>query len=198
MSTINPRESTSKPPRWPVHVQYCFEPRYHSSVPAEIRALVGPKASASGTKTTPFCRWTVIRRVTEPSHPACGEYGLYAVKKIPPRTHIVDYIGEIHCDERLHSDYDLSLYRTQHGLSVGVDAFAMGNEARFVNDYRGIKAKPNAVFEERRTHAGELRMSIWSSNEAIKKGEEILVSYGKMWWHARSVGKDQTSEGSHE
>lgn len=61
----------------------------------------------------------------------------------------------------------------------------MGNEARFTNDYRGVKAKPNALFRERRTREGELRMSIWSGTDAIKKGEEILVSYGKSWWHAR-------------
>jgi hypothetical protein len=68
---------------------------------------------------------------------------------------------------------------------VGLDASTMGNEARFINDYRGIRAKPNALFCDRRTAAGELRMSIWSSAEGVKKGEEILVSYGKAWWRAR-------------
>ena len=51
----------------------------------------------------------------------------------------------------------------------------MGNEGRFVNDYRGIRAKPNAQFEERRSDNGELKMSIWTGSESIKKGEEILV-----------------------
>jgi hypothetical protein len=77
------------------------------------------------------------------------------------------------------SDYDLSLYRTPGGVvSVGIDASAMGNEGRFVNDYRGIRAKPNAQFEERRGNNGELRMSVWTGSEAIKRGEEILVSTG--------------------
>lgn len=99
------------------------------------------------------------------------------MKKIPPRTYLLDYLGEVHCDDRPSSDYDLSLYRTPDGLvSVGVDASAMGNEGRFVNDYRGIRAKPNAQFEERRVDNGELRMSIWTGSETIKKGEEILVS----------------------
>ena len=61
----------------------------------------------------------------------------------------------------------------------------MGNEARFINDYRGIKPKPNALFKDGRTARGELRISIWSANEPIRKGEEILVSYGKSWWRAR-------------
>lgn len=106
-----------------------------------------------------------------------GQFGLFASKKIPPQTYLLDYLGEVHCDERPSSDYDLSLYRTPDGLiSIGVDASAMGNEGRFVNDYRGIRARPNAQFEERRTEIGELRMSIWTCSEAIKKGEEILVS----------------------
>lgn len=43
------------------------------------------------------------------------------------------------------SDYDLSLHRE---LGVGIDASTCGNEARFINDYRGIRATPNARFEE--------------------------------------------------
>lgn len=66
-----------------------------------------------------------------------------------------------------------------------VDAACMGNEARFINDYRGIKPKPNAIFKEGRSSWGELRMSIWSDSEVIRKGDEILVSYGKSWWRAR-------------
>jgi hypothetical protein len=65
-----------------------------------------------------------------------------------------------------------------------------GNEARFINDYRGIKARPNAMFGDRRTVTGELRMSVWSSSEGVKKGEEILVSYGKAWWRARAQAAD--------
>ncbi|KAG6828610.1 hypothetical protein H0H92_007305 [Tricholoma furcatifolium] len=93
--------------------------------------------------------------------------------------------GEIHCDDRPGSDYDLSLYRDHDGANVGIDAGRMGNEARFVNDYRGIMAKPNAVFSDVDAESGEMRMSIWSAGQEIKKGEEILVSYGKAWWRAR-------------
>lgn len=96
------------------------------------------------------------------------------------------FIGEIHCDERPESDYDLSLYRFPNGLSVGIDATAAGNEARFVNDYRGIATKPNAAFFDEKDEGGTLRMIIRSGAQEIKKGEEVLVSYGKSWWRARS------------
>lgn len=93
--------------------------------------------------------------------------------------------GEIHCEDREDSNYDLSLCRLADGTSVGIDATSMGNEARFVNDFRGIAKKPNAIFIDERTSSGELAMSIWSSSEQIQKGEEILVSYGKSWWKSR-------------
>jgi len=93
----------------------------------------------------------------------------------------------VHCDERPTSDYDLSLYRsaTDGTINVGIDAAVMGNEARFINDFRGIREKPNVVFEDRRSETGELSMSVWSSH-VIKKGEEIVVSYGKSWWKCRT------------
>ena len=95
--------------------------------------------------------------------------------------------GEIHCEDRPESDYDLSLYRSQDGVNVGVDASRMGNEARFINDYRGIREQPNAKFvDERSAETGRLEMGVWSGHQGIKKGEEILVSYGKGWWQARA------------
>jgi len=93
----------------------------------------------------------------------------------------------VHCDDRPESNYDLSLSRFQDGVCIGIDASVMGNEARFINDYRGVKGKPNAAFIDARHPSGELRMGIWSSNKEIRKGEEIVVSYGKTWWRARSV-----------
>ncbi|KAF9821800.1 hypothetical protein IEO21_00230 [Rhodonia placenta] len=176
--------SIAQPAHWPTHVQYISVYRFHLSVPTETRALICPKSTAPEA-CVPSRSLTIIRRISEHSHPACGQFGLFAARKIPPRTHILDYIGELHCDDRPESDYDLSLYRTREGLSIGVDAQHMGNEARFVNDFRGISHKPNAVFEDRRTVDGELRMSIWSGSDCIKKGDEILVSYGKSWWRAR-------------
>ena len=178
-------KTTKIPPRWPPGVLYITEQRYHASVPVDLRLLLcpGEPLSSAGDHSQ---KLTVIRRITEQCHPAHGQCGLFAAKKIPPRSHIVDYAGEVHCDDRPGSDYDLSLYRDASGLSAGIDALLVGNEARFVNDYRGIKLKPNAVFEERRTTAGELRMSVWSGNDPIKKGDEILVSYGKGWWQART------------
>lgn len=97
----------------------------------------------------------------------------------------LSYSGEVHCDDRPDSEYDLSLCRLPEGVSVGIDASKMGNQARFVNDYRGVARQANAVFVDGQTSSGEFCMSVWSFNREIKKGEEILVSYGKSWWQSR-------------
>ncbi|KAH9890973.1 SET domain protein [Cubamyces lactineus] len=182
--------STRLPAHWPDNVRYINELIYHSSVPKHIRDFLlsgGPPSVSQSVSASnrPQKSTVVIQRISDPSHPANGQHGLFATKKIPPRTLILDYIGEVHCDERPESDYDLSLHRTPDNISVGVDAHSAGNEARFVNDYRGVKSRPNAIFQERRTDRGELRMSVWSGSETIKKGDELLVSYGKSWWRAR-------------
>ncbi|KZW02027.1 hypothetical protein EXIGLDRAFT_597976, partial [Exidia glandulosa HHB12029] len=139
-----------------------------------------------------------IRRISRQDHPAQGQHGLFAARKIAPNTHIMDYLGEIHSDEREDSDYDLGLVKLAAAdfhsaladardgfVGIGVDAARCGNEARFVNDYRGVADRPNAVFKDGRTAEGELRMSVWSGPRGVDKNEEILVSYGKGWWAAR-------------
>ena len=180
------RSSTSsKPAHWPYNIEYISKQYYHTSVTKDILSHLNPTRPNPSAAVTLSKPPVVIREITERSHPACGQHGLFACKKIPPRAHIIDYVGEVHCDDRPDSDYDLSLYHAPNGLSVGVDASKRGNEARFINDYRGVQPKPNALFEERRTANGELCMSVWSGCEGIKKGDEVLVSYGKGFWKAR-------------
>lgn len=113
---------------------------------------------------------------------------------------------------------------------LGIDAECRGNEARFINDYRGVGAAPNAEFREiwvsgrnvvndakigksstqglRATRAdiqrgergtgvfvlgagkGKARKEVKTGRiRGIKKGEEILVSYGRGFWGARQLAE---------
>jgi len=179
------KASSYRPSCWPTDVQYLDRFAYHSSVTPQVRSYI--QGSPQPTTSSNIRSLVHIRRISDTSHPVSGQYGLFASKKIPPNTHILDYFGEIHCEDRPNSNYDLSLYRSQDGTNVGIDASTVGNEARFINDYRGVQDKPNALFVNGRTTLGELRMSVWSGTAAIKKGDEILVSYGKGWWRARQA-----------
>ncbi|KAF3902561.1 hypothetical protein ABW21_db0206706 [Orbilia brochopaga] len=120
-------------------------------------------------------------------------------RNLQPGSHILDYLGHYHetvpedTDEA--SNYDLVLTRDVGGTGRGVaiDARFAGNEARMINDYRGIAAKPNAEFKERET--GIMGVYVVVNNgvkgfKGIRKGEEILVSYGRSFWSERKKGSN--------
>ncbi|GJJ09460.1 hypothetical protein Clacol_003683 [Clathrus columnatus] len=147
----------SLPNHWPSNVKYLYVPSYSATVsPNLLNQIQGNKPSLRSAPSS----YVSIRRITLATHPAFGQNGLFAAKTIAPNTHICDYLGEVHCDERADSDYDLSLIRFPDGINVGIDATKMGNEGRFVNDYRGVKTKPNAMFKDGHMSSGELRISI--------------------------------------
>jgi len=142
------------------------------------------------------CTLVKITPISSPSHPATGQCGLFAASDLKPGTFILQYLGELHAsstaepDPHADSNYDLSLDREQ---GIGIDADKVGNEARFINDYRGIADKPNAefkeVWDERRKEKGMgvfvLPLGKSGKGKEIKKGQEILVSYGRGFWGAR-------------
>jgi SET domain-containing protein len=153
--------------------------------------------------------YEATRSTNIPNHPrANGESGLFATKDLKPGTFILQYLGRIHTsspserDSHSTSDYDLSLDR-EHG--IGIDAKLWGNEARFINDYRGVAERPNAEFkeiwDERRKERGigvfvlpeGKTRSAKGREKGIRKGEEILVSYGKGFWGARKGVEEDTS-----
>ncbi|KAG9005853.1 hypothetical protein FRB94_003924 [Tulasnella sp. JGI-2019a] len=189
-------DSISTPSGWPMDVTYITSQNYAAEFQFKLKQRVGGieggKAMTEGSKSS----WVSIEVISSSSHPANGQKGLFATRKIPPKTHILDYLGEVHADDRDDSDYDLSLLRLSTSeaislgvgdepISIGVDAQDMGNEARFINDYRGVAESPNVEFKDH-VVGGELRMGVFSGPKGVGKGKEILVSYGKGWWKARN------------
>lgn len=116
---------------WPADVVYLQRQLYHPSVPSEVLSYLNGKtfprsgelsvvaSQCSSSRNVP--NYVVVRTINDTTHPAFGQYGLYAYRKIPPFVKILDYLGEVHADERPASDYDLSLYRLQDGtVNIGV------------------------------------------------------------------------------
>lgn len=69
---------------------------------------------------------------------------------------------------------------------LALDAKTVGNEARFVNDYRNTGRRANVEFRLRRDAAGEMRQGVFiCAKEGVGEGEELLISYGKSYWTAR-------------
>lgn len=192
------------PKNWPEDLPYLNSPAYSSSLSkSQLQSLQAKPFPSSDLREIPRdlklgpCTNVKITPISDPGHPACGQAGLFATRPLPPATLILPYLGEVHpSDSVAHasSDYDLWLDR---GADVAVDASARGNEARFVNDYRGVPGatRPNAEFcEVWDVRRGEKGMAVFVLPEGkrervkgggISKGQEILVSYGKGFWGKR-------------
>ncbi|KIX93542.1 uncharacterized protein Z520_10720 [Fonsecaea multimorphosa CBS 102226] len=181
------------------------------SIPASLEVPIIP---ASSRPACP-CPLVQIKPILDPSHPAHGQYGLFATRALTPSSFVILYLGRLHLSSSsdLVSDYDLSLDRE---LDLAIDASQCGNEARFINDYRGIRSEgPNAEFRDcwvevpPATNKWERRIGVFvlspgksgkkdrgkSRARGIAKGEEIVVSYGKGFWRARQHQHEHDPEG---
>lgn len=190
------------PKNWPLNFPYLTAPVYSPTIRTEhkIALRIRPKDAADVPPNTPKGPSSLVKitPITTPSHPANGQSGLFATKDLKPGTFILQYLGEIHAavseanlpGAHANSNYDLSLDRE---TGIGIDADKRGNEARFINDYRGVTETPNAEFKiiwdgVRK----EVGMGVWvlpegksGKGKGVRKGEEILVSYGRGFWGAR-------------
>ncbi|KAL7924883.1 hypothetical protein ACQKWADRAFT_311057 [Trichoderma austrokoningii] len=195
----------SKPKNWPISIPYLKAPLHSKDIsPSQTqflrtKPLQLPTAPASSPATETPCPHVKIQAIQDPLHPAHGQHGLFATRNIAPGGLIVVYLGRMHggATTSEESDYDLWLDRE---MGVAVDAAAEGNEARFANDYRGVGGaeRANAQFGNVWCERwGEVCVGVWAlgggkkknkkkrDGGGIKKGEEILVSYGRGFWEER-------------
>lgn len=201
MPAVKPQSSVPK--GWPIKTVYLHVPSISRKLDSEkVRALLMLQGSLPpGTNvfntTGPYTN-VRITPVSDAAHPAHGQHALVAHQHLSPGAFILPYMGYVHdnTDVDEHSDYDLSLDRERE---ISVDATEMGNEARFINDYRGISTAPNAEFRDIYMDIGggtvEKRVGVFVLSagksgkraKGIGKGQEILVSYGKGFWAGRQA-----------
>ncbi|KAG8623768.1 hypothetical protein KVT40_008744 [Elsinoe batatas] len=203
----------SEPNNWVTGVAFTKHPVYSSAVAAELQKKLHTPTAATAAwskvgaeSLASPCPAVQIRPVTQEGHPANGQCGLFATKHLAAGSFILPYIGFIHTnateDTNAESDYDLSMDRE---LGVSVDAGGMGNEARFVNDYRGIADSPNAEFQDcwvqilpsegQSRNQWERRIGIFvlgpgkagKRSRGISPGQEILINYGRSFWTERKA-----------
>ncbi|KAH7119136.1 hypothetical protein B0J11DRAFT_86334 [Dendryphion nanum] len=197
-----PSKTSCLPKDWPSKdIVYLRVPCYSKNLAKEaINKLIVPKADIAVTEELrkPVGPYSHVRitPITDKAHPAYSQFGLFASSPLAAGSFILEYLGFIHDNTDLDeaSDYDLSLERE---FSIGVDAASMGNEARFINDYRGVSDGPNAEFRDIFVDLGngkvEKRMGVFvlgagksgKRSKGITKGTEIVVSYGRGFWSER-------------
>lgn len=175
----------NKPINWPDHVKYVAKNIYSKRLTHDQLKAIGVKTGNNRTeKPQPICKLVKIKLVDKPSHPAHGQFGLFSTRKLPPNSHIIDYLGYVHTNEESDetSDYDLVLDK-EHG--VAIDAQTYGTEARMINDYRGIQERPNVKFDLREVDGAIRRIGIFTMEKSVDKGVELCINYGKGFWGHR-------------
>eukprot|EP00047_Mylnosiga_fluctuans_P018042 m.66465 g.66465 ORF g.66465 m.66465 type:complete len:174 (-) comp7403_c0_seq2:255-776(-) len=168
---------TSLPRGWPPDKTYLSEnfwtehARTHCPVPPPRRYEQGPPSAL-----------VIPRTITQAGHPARGQMGLYAARNLAAGAFVLRYAGFVYTDAECPASSDYTM-RLRPGLAI--DADRAGNEARFINDYRGIGLKPNVELRDAVDARGNPAMAVHTLR-AVAKGEELLLSYGKGFWTART------------
>lgn len=154
------------------------------TMPTQQCTATTKKGGRCGSKTArgQYC-WTHLRqqeglRVKQSSLGAHAGAGLFAEKDFRRGERIAWYTGDW-----IHDDRG-GFYTLQIAANKTVDA-ARTNTApgRWANDPRGSGRRANARFAADHVRG---RASL-RATKAIRKGEEVLVSYGKQYWKAGEV-----------
>ncbi|KAI9269912.1 hypothetical protein BY458DRAFT_436282 [Sporodiniella umbellata] len=197
-----PQAQASTPSGWTKEIKYIDKLFWSPSIASEIKELFQPskvierpsqfmnqyvQVIGTGFPNTKEQRKQVkIKAITDPGHPCQGAYGLFAAQNLQPKQLVIDYLGRVECED----DYDpTSDYVLHYGPDLSIDAGHCGNEARFCNDFRGCGPEPNVCFLNYLDESTQqIKVGIFvNGNRKIKKGDELLVTYGKSFWAKRGV-----------
>lgn len=118
-----------------------------------------------------------IRVITDPNHVVTGERGVFAEKDFKIGDIIGQYTGKI-VSSGAFGKY-VALLQTDDDL-LGVDAGDMGNETRYINDYRNITDKPNCQLSHTSVDGKPVILVTVINN--INTNDELLLNYGEGYW----------------
>lgn len=145
--------------------------------PALTAADVAGAVDVSGRSAARTAGMVRVGRVTAKDHPARGQLGVFATRRIPRGTRIMAFAGELLPDSAANSAYCTGI-----GGAHVVEPIVCGNEARFINDHLNVAAAPNVGSTcDVGTTSGTRRLMVQAVRD-IAEGEEILTSYGGDYW----------------
>ncbi|KAJ2999909.1 hypothetical protein HDV02_001428 [Globomyces sp. JEL0801] len=178
-----------KPKNWPNEVEFINLNAWDTKMPefyCNSHLDLSKEIEVVDEQVTGICKGVRIQQITDPKHPAYPAFGLFALKNIPPKSHILDYRGVIKDDENASTTSDYILHFDKE---FSIDAELKGNEGRFINDFRGVCKQPNVEFKLYRNAKGIVSMGVWSKLP-IKKNQELCITYGKGFWVNRGITFD--------
>lgn len=112
-------------------------------------------------------------------NPVVG-YGVFAKEDIPPYSTLCQYTGLLMLDDEIDPDHDSTFSFTDY-KTFSIDAAKYGNWARFMNHCAEGEAKNNVIPWEHYLEEGP-RIVFTSGQHGVKKGAQILYSYGDDYW----------------
>lgn len=107
-------------------------------------------------------------------------YGVFAKTYIPPYSILHHYAGIIKPDKKISSKSD-SAFMFSDFPSYSIDASQAGNWTRFMNHGKEKGKHTNVVAWEHYSRWGP-RIIFTASWKGVKKGEQLLYSYGEKYW----------------
>lgn len=168
---------------WPASVSFTNDYAWGKDVPESERLTFQPAAwRRRASKPSQRAHGRVVQ---DPDHPAFGQHGLFASRRLEPGVRVIDYVGAVclGANEDKTSDYVCDFGEASQ---FALDARHAGNEARFINDYRNTGRHANVEFRLRRDTRGEMRQGVFvCAKAAVEAGEELLISYGQGYWRSR-------------
>ena len=125
-----------------------------------------------------YCKRVTIRFI----NPVVG-YGVFAEEDIPPYSTLHHYAGILMLDDEIDPDHD-STFSFTDLKNYSIDAMKAGNWTRFMNHGDERHPKTNTIPWEYYREDGP-RIVFTSGAHGIKKGQQLLYSYGESYWEEK-------------
>ena len=126
-----------------------------------------------------YCRKIEIRFI----NPKVG-FGVFAKESIPPYSTLNHYTGILMLDRDIKSSHD-STFSFTDLKTYSIDAMKAGNWTRFINHGDEKSPRTNAIPWEIYLEERGPRIVLTSGRHGIKRGDQILYSYGDSYWEGK-------------
>lgn len=113
-------------------------------------------------------------------------FGVFAKEVIPPYSTLNQYTGIVMLDREVDPNHD-STFSFTDLKNYSIDAMHAGNWTRFINHGEERHPKTNAIAWEVCFEDLGPRIVFTSGKEGIKRGEQILYSYGDEYWNQKKA-----------
>jgi SET domain-containing protein len=114
-------------------------------------------------------------------------YGVFAKENIPPYSTLHHYTGIFRLDRKISVRHDSTFSFNKFSL-FSIDAMKAGNWTRFMNHSDEKNPKTNVIAWELYLEEGP-RIVFTSGSHGIKKGAQLLYSYGEIYWKTKNFVK---------